>query len=266
MWEIFTDRHWRILDASSALKLEAAFADGGVTHACLSLTIDPHHRSHLLSPFTIDDMFDVEKMKFSEHPLRRDNDRVHQPRPPQVYQIEFYDQGWIGYAEGVNDHLNSCRQVQRCRTRIYIDDDSHVNPRPASYTPASYNIDLRKMEQTNHSTWTKRGLRNRKEDAQWGALAAGSTDKALAKVDCSYHRDEFVCPITQDVMRDPVVAADGFTYERDAVMTAFRNKRFVSPMTNKLLENETLIPNHTLRQIMQNPPTEERDHVRAKKR
>lgn len=258
MWEIYTGRHWRILDDPSAVKLEAAFVDGGVTHACLSLTIDPHHRSHLLSPFTIDDTFDVEKMKFREHPLRRDNDRFHQPRPPQVYQIEFYDQGWIGYAESANDHLNSCRQVQRCRTRIYIDDDW--------FTPVAYNIDLRKMEQTNHSSWTKRGLRNTKEDAQWGALAAGSSDQALAKVDCSYHRDEFVCPITQEVMRDPVVAADGFTYERDAVMTAFWNKRFVSPMTNKLLENETLIPNHTLRQIMQNPPTEERKRVRAKKR
>lgn len=27
----------------------------------------------------------------------------------------------------------------------------------------------------------------------------------------------FVCPITQDVMEEPVVAADGYTYERDAI-------------------------------------------------
>lgn len=27
----------------------------------------------------------------------------------------------------------------------------------------------------------------------------------------------FVCPITQDLMDDPVVAADGYTYERDAI-------------------------------------------------
>lgn len=27
----------------------------------------------------------------------------------------------------------------------------------------------------------------------------------------------FVCPITQDVMQDPVIAADGYTYEKDAI-------------------------------------------------
>ena len=30
--------------------------------------------------------------------------------------------------------------------------------------------------------------------------------------------ERFLCPITQDIMQDPVVAADGFTYERAGIM------------------------------------------------
>jgi len=30
-------------------------------------------------------------------------------------------------------------------------------------------------------------------------------------------RDEFLCPITVNLLRDPVVAADGHTYERQAL-------------------------------------------------
>lgn len=36
-------------------------------------------------------------------------------------------------------------------------------------------------------------------------------------------RDEFSCPITRELMRDPVIAADGHTYDREAVEMWLRN-------------------------------------------
>lgn len=36
-------------------------------------------------------------------------------------------------------------------------------------------------------------------------------------------RDEFSCPITRELMRDPVIAADGHTYDREAIEMWFRN-------------------------------------------
>eukprot|EP00658_Telonema_sp_P-2_P028428 TRINITY_DN21783_c0_g1_i2.p1 TRINITY_DN21783_c0_g1~~TRINITY_DN21783_c0_g1_i2.p1 ORF type:complete len:188 (-),score=29.53 TRINITY_DN21783_c0_g1_i2:128-691(-) len=62
--------------------------------------------------------------------------------------------------------------------------------------------------------------------------------------------ENFVCPITHELMTDPVVCADGYTYEKDAIENWFAQKE-VSPMTNEQVETR-LIPNHSLRsQIME---------------
>lgn len=55
-----------------------------------------------------------------------------------------------------------------------------------------------------------------------------------------------LCPITQDIMVDPVVAEDGHSYERDAIKKWFQKKN-TSPLTNKRLYSKKLIPNHNLR-------------------
>ncbi|XP_062227989.1 U-box domain-containing protein 35-like isoform X5 [Phragmites australis] len=56
----------------------------------------------------------------------------------------------------------------------------------------------------------------------------------------------FICPILQEVMVDPYVASDGYTYDRKAIeMWLSMNDK--SPMTNLCLPNKSLIPNHSLR-------------------
>lgn len=55
-----------------------------------------------------------------------------------------------------------------------------------------------------------------------------------------------VCPITQRLVRDPVICADGTTYERKAIKAWFR-KHDTSPLTN-LKISKTLIPNLTLKE------------------
>ncbi|GLJ23542.1 hypothetical protein SUGI_0446040 [Cryptomeria japonica] len=57
----------------------------------------------------------------------------------------------------------------------------------------------------------------------------------------------FFCPISMTIMRDPCVAADGFTYEREAIKEWFDRGNSTSPMTNKKLEHKDLIANHSLR-------------------
>lgn len=57
--------------------------------------------------------------------------------------------------------------------------------------------------------------------------------------------NHFICPILQDVMNDPCVASDGFTYDRKAIETWFEGNE-KSPLTNMTLPNKTLIPNFTL--------------------
>ncbi|CAL0301759.1 unnamed protein product [Lupinus luteus] len=57
--------------------------------------------------------------------------------------------------------------------------------------------------------------------------------------------NHFICPILQDVMDDPCVAADGYTYDRKAIEKWFREND-KSPMTNMALPHKNLIPNYTL--------------------
>ncbi|KAL0918094.1 hypothetical protein M5K25_010084 [Dendrobium thyrsiflorum] len=61
----------------------------------------------------------------------------------------------------------------------------------------------------------------------------------------------FFCPIFQEIMYDPVVAADGFTYERTSILEWLDNGRGTSPMTNLELENSNLFPNHALKLAIQ---------------
>ena len=60
---------------------------------------------------------------------------------------------------------------------------------------------------------------------------------------------EFLCPITHEPMVDPVIAADGHSYERAAIERWLRIKQ-KSPRTNARLKNKTLIPNFALKTLI----------------
>ena len=53
---------------------------------------------------------------------------------------------------------------------------------------------------------------------------------------------EFICPITQELPFEPVMAKDGKIYEREAILEWFRNKdgEATSPSTGKVIGTELL--------------------------
>lgn len=64
--------------------------------------------------------------------------------------------------------------------------------------------------------------------------------------------DSFLCPITLSLLRDPVVAADGHTYERTDMEGHItwqkeHGSEVRSPKTNERLKHLHLTPNHTMR-------------------
>ncbi|KAJ3672224.1 hypothetical protein LUZ60_006945 [Juncus effusus] len=61
----------------------------------------------------------------------------------------------------------------------------------------------------------------------------------------------FLCPIVKEIMKDPQIAADGFTYEAEAIKEWMDGGHDTSPMTNLKLPNFELIPNHALRSAIQ---------------
>lgn len=60
----------------------------------------------------------------------------------------------------------------------------------------------------------------------------------------------FMCPITNGAMQDPVVCADGYTYERSAISTWLEKSR-MSPVTGQQLKNTALFPNQSVRLLLQ---------------
>ena len=59
--------------------------------------------------------------------------------------------------------------------------------------------------------------------------------------------DAFLCPISQELMTDPVIAADGHSYERAEIEKWFATGKQTSPMTNSAIASQTLVSNHGLK-------------------
>ena len=91
------------------------------------------------------------------------------------------------------------------------------------------------------------------------AASASAGDKASASADSKSQakgnklkgkkiRDEFLCPITYELMREPYVGSDGHTYERIAIEKWLRTKH-TSPRSGEEMTTH-LIPNHNLRKLI----------------
>eukprot|EP00854_Cymbomonas_tetramitiformis_P005035 gene5035-6136_t len=76
----------------------------------------------------------------------------------------------------------------------------------------------------------------------------------LPEIDATNVSQDLLCPITQDVMEDPVIADDGYTYERSAIEHWFARCRGhpTSPMTNEQLRSNNLIPNRIVKSMIAN--------------
>ena len=88
--------------------------------------------------------------------------------------------------------------------------------------------------------------------------------------------NEYLCPITQSVMADPVLGSDGRTYERSAITEWLRTHN-TSPITREVMTTASLKPNYALRSLIERsnavprvtvksaqPPTQlEADHYYA---
>ncbi|TKW41487.1 hypothetical protein SEVIR_1G319600v4 [Setaria viridis] len=61
----------------------------------------------------------------------------------------------------------------------------------------------------------------------------------------------FVCPISLDMMRDPVTAPTGITYDRDSVEGWLERGHATCPVSGRPLRAEDLIPNHATRRMIQ---------------
>ncbi|XP_047456012.1 WD repeat, SAM and U-box domain-containing protein 1-like [Mugil cephalus] len=95
---------------------------------------------------------------------------------------------------------------------------------------------------------------NKETTAELGIESVGLRGRLLRKIEAlkaeqsgSEVPDEFLCPITRELMKDPVIAADGFSYERESIESWIRGENKTSPMTNLPLQTTLLTPNRSLK-------------------
>ncbi|WIA30890.1 hypothetical protein OEZ86_000943 [Tetradesmus obliquus] len=85
-----------------------------------------------------------------------------------------------------------------------------------------------------------------------GSSAAASNAAAAAAAPGSSSSSSgvpslFLCPLSQKVLTDPVVACDGFTYDRRAIQEWFESGQRASPLTKQALRSTATLPNHVVR-------------------
>lgn len=61
----------------------------------------------------------------------------------------------------------------------------------------------------------------------------------------------FRCPISLELMKDPVTLHTGITYDRQSIESWLEVGSLTCPVTNQALGNDELLPNHTIRRLIQ---------------
>lgn len=75
-------------------------------------------------------------------------------------------------------------------------------------------------------------------------------NKCNDETDSLVYPSECYCPISHSIMVDPVICADGHTYEKKHIQSWLATN-LTSPNTNTVLAHRQLVPNHALRNLIQ---------------
>ncbi|KAJ6707370.1 WDSAM1 PROTEIN [Salix viminalis] len=70
----------------------------------------------------------------------------------------------------------------------------------------------------------------------------------------------FCCPISLDLMKDPVTLSTGITYDRESIDKWIEDGNLTCPVTNQVLASFDQIPNHSLRKMIQDWGFENRSY------
>jgi hypothetical protein len=61
---------------------------------------------------------------------------------------------------------------------------------------------------------------------------------------------QYLCPISLTVMKHPVIAHDGYSYEEENILKWFRTGHLTSPVTNSMISSTQVIMNYTLKGLI----------------
>lgn len=96
-------------------------------------------------------------------------------------------------------------------------------------------------------SWTK-GSRVFRRARKGKELLSNSCNDLQVEIAIPTH---FRCPVTLDLMKDPVTLSTGITYDRDSIEKWFESGNNTCPVTKTELTSFDIVPNHSLRKMIQ---------------
>ncbi|KAK3147663.1 hypothetical protein QOZ80_3BG0285250 [Eleusine coracana subsp. coracana] len=88
------------------------------------------------------------------------------------------------------------------------------------------------------------------QDPGMGALASTTSISPNDNSSCPAIPDDYRCPISLDLMKDPVIVSTGQTYERGFIERWLEAGHDTCPKTQQKLPNKSLTPNYVLRSLI----------------
>ena len=247
-WQYFhyPSRTWMYLGADVCRRMERAFGDPSVT----TIDLVPKPASCYQCTFDVDAML-IRGRKI-EYPFL-----VRRNKNDAPLRCAFFDpsaaippDAYVDFDSFVSTLIIDAKAAGRSRVRFYLGPE----------TSLTYEVALKpegKATQTNAHTGFTRAVYipyvAPPAEAESSAEEDETIDhKALARRFEQMppsESDPLTCPITYKPMLDPVVAADGFTYDKTAI-TKWFSKKNTSPLTGKPLLDQSLRPNRSVLQLV----------------
>ncbi|KAK8494116.1 hypothetical protein V6N13_122218 [Hibiscus sabdariffa] len=93
---------------------------------------------------------------------------------------------------------------------------------------------------------------SKKDDIKQSSVSVSrNTDQSSSSQSMSFNiPDEFRCPISLDLMKDPVIVASGHTYDRNSIAQWINTGHHTCPKSGQRLIHMALIPNYALKSLV----------------
>ncbi|KAK8512756.1 hypothetical protein V6N13_090493 [Hibiscus sabdariffa] len=106
------------------------------------------------------------------------------------------------------------------------------------------------LERVNSSSTPSEVCLSNETDSKGQENPATKSTEQSKKQDALVIPVDYLCPISLELMRDPVIVATGQTYERSYIQRWIDCGNATCPKTQQKLENLTLTPNYVLRSLI----------------
>ncbi|XP_031373317.1 U-box domain-containing protein 9 [Punica granatum] len=131
----------------------------------------------------------------------------------------------FGAGDAASRAMELKKELQRLVRSIADDED---------YSPET-------IDRAREALLALRELKGRRSSARSPSL------KLLGAVSCP---EEFRCPLSKELMRDPVIVATGQTYDRVSILKWLKAGNRTCPQTQQVLSHTILTPNHLIREMI----------------